>query len=263
VTAAALVLLIVAVFAPVRTYDFISLDDPQYVSENPYVAQGLTRESVTWAFTEVHASYWIPLNWLSHMLDVQLFGLNAGGHHVTNLLLHVANALLLYGLLFRVTGGPGRSAFVAALFAVHPLHVESVVWITERKDVLSTLFWLLSLWAYVGYVQKPQIARYGAVALFFCLGLMVKPMVVTLPFVLLLLDFWPLGRAQLPGTPTTASRRRVPRELVSAYAPLIREKIPLFGIAIAGAVLTLVTQSDAIPALGRISPTSRVANATV
>jgi len=142
----ALIAVIAVIYFPVRHYGFVDLDDPQYVSENPFIAQGFTWDGVKWAFTSVYASYWLPLIWLSHMLDVQVYGLNAGGHHVTNVLFHVANSVLLFALLHRMTGAVGRSAFAAALFAVHPLRVESVVWVTERKDVLSTLFLLLTVW---------------------------------------------------------------------------------------------------------------------
>src|SRR5208282_1193673 len=171
----------------------------QYVSENADVSGGLTWHGVWWAFTTGAAANWHPLTWLSHMLDVQLYGAAPGPHHLTNLLFHIANTLLLFGLLHRMTGALGRSAFVAGLFALHPLHVESVAWVAERKDVLSTLFWMLTLWAYVEYVRRPGLRRYGAVLLFFALGLMAKPMLVTLPFVLLLLDYWPLGRVGTGG----------------------------------------------------------------
>jgi Tfp pilus assembly protein PilF len=214
----ALVALNLAVFAPVRHYDFIQLDDPAQVSENTNVAGGLTWAGVGWAFTSARAGYWMPLVWLSHMLDVQLYGMNAGPHHVTNLVLHIACTLLLFGLLLRMTGAAGRSAFVAALFAVHPLHVESVAWITERKDVLSTVFWMLTLWAYVAYARRPGWWRYGLVCVSFALGLMAKPMLVTLPAVMLLVDVWPLGRF---------GRREA--------GSLIREKIPLLALAV-GAV---------------------------
>ena len=146
----------VVVYAAVRRHDFVYYDDQHYVTQNAMVAAGLTWHGVVWAFTTGHAANWHPLTWLSHMLDVQLYGMQAGGHHLTSLLLHVANTLLLFGVLYRMTGAVGRSGFVAALFAVHPLHVESVAWVAERKDVLSTLFWMLTLWSYVSYVRQPQ-----------------------------------------------------------------------------------------------------------
>lgn len=168
-----------------------------YVTENYYVTNGLNIEGIAWSFTTGHWANWHPLTWLSHMLDCQLYGLNPGGHHVTSLLFHVANALLLYMVLMKMTGRCCRSAFVAALFALHPLHVESVAWVSERKDVLSTFFWILTMWFYLGYVGKSTLTRYLLLVLIFSLGLMAKPMLVTLPFVLLLLDLWPLERFHL------------------------------------------------------------------
>lgn len=238
-------------YSPVARHDFVNFDDPQYVSENANVSGGFTWHGVSWAFTTGHAGNWHPLTWVSHMLDVQVYGLNAGAHHVSNVVLHIASSLLLFGLLYRMTGALGRSGFVAALFAVHPLHVESVAWIAERKDVLSTLFWMLTIWAYLAYVRHPRPGRYLAVVLLFALGLMAKPMLVTLPFVLLLLDFWPLGRF-------AAGAR-------SGRLQLILEKTPLFTLAIASSIVTFAVQQqagavkgfDALP-LGR-----RVANALV
>ncbi len=225
----------VLVYAPAWHYDFVVIDDPIYVSNNPQVAGGLSRAGVAWAFTTWHAGYWIPLIWLSHMLDVQLFGMDAGLHHVTNLLLHVASTILLFWLLFRMTGAAGRSAFVAALFAVHPLHVESVVWVTERKDVLSTLFWLLALWAYTGYAREPRWDRYLRVLLFAALGLMAKPMLVTLPFVLLLLDVWPLRRVTLEARAPGSGG-------LSVWIRLVREKVPIMALAAISSVLTYLAQ---------------------
>ena len=216
---------IVLVFAPVWQFDFVALDDPLYVSENPQVAGGLTWAGVKWAFTTTHGGFWIPLVWLSYMADVGLFGPAAGPHHAVNLLLHVANTLLLFGALRRMTGAAGRSAFVAALFAVHPLHVESVAWITERKDVLSTLFLVLALLAYAGHVRRPGWPRYLAVAGCFALGLMAKPMIVTLPALLLLLDVWPLKRR-------------------TAWS-LVLEKLPLVALAVAAGVITFLAQRHA------------------
>ena len=219
--AAAIVVALVAgtwlVFAPVRHYDFVEVDDPLYVTENPHLAGGLTIDNVGWALSNRHAGYWIPLTWIWYMADVEMYGgIDAGGHHTTNLALHIANTLLLFGLLRRTTGATVRSAFVAALFAVHPLHVESVAWITERKDVLSTLFWFLGLWAYARYADRPGPWRYTAIAASMICGLLAKPMLVTFPFVLLLMDVWPLGRIPSEG-------------LVSwrAWKPLLWEKVPL------------------------------------
>src|ERR1700683_5269074 len=160
------------VYASVRHHGFVNYDDDDYVTTNAVVQSGLTWHGVSWAFTTGHAANWHPLTWLSHMLDVELYGFDPGAHHLTNLWFHIANTLLLFGLLHRMTGALGRSAFVAGLFAVHPLHVESVAWVAERKDVLSTLFWMLTLWAYVEYVRRPGLRRYWPVLLFFALGLM-------------------------------------------------------------------------------------------
>ncbi|MGD0786232.1 MAG: glycosyltransferase family 39 protein, partial [Sedimentisphaerales bacterium] len=182
------------VFWQVRNFDFVNYDDNTYVYENPHVLNGLTAGAVRWAFTTGYANFWHPLTWLSYMLDNQLFGLNPAGFHLTNLLFHIANTLLLFFVLRQMTKALWQSAFVAALFALHPLHVESVAWVSERKDVLSTFFWLLTMWAYVRYVNRPKISRYLWIVVFFTLGLMSKPMLVTLPFVLLLLDYWPLNR---------------------------------------------------------------------
>jgi len=247
---AALIIINIAVYWPLRQYDFVSFDDPDYVTENPNVAGGLTVHSVQWAFTTGYASNWHPLTWLSHMLDVQLFGLNAGPPHLINILFHIANTILLFGFLYAATGALGRSGFVAGLFAVHPLHVESVAWIAERKDVLSTFFWTLTLWAYLGYVRKPSLRRYAAVALLFGLGLMAKPMLVTLPFVLVLLDIWPLSRSSFQW---------------SAIKRSLFEKLPLIGLAAISSIVTFVVQSHggAVAAIDAIPIGLRVENAVV
>jgi hypothetical protein len=187
-----LVLATLTVYWQVVNHEFVNLDDDKYIIENSHVRQGLSRESVIWAFTATEAANWHPLTWLSHMLDCQLYGLNPKGHHLTNEFFHLVNTLLLFLILKSMTGTLWRSGFVAALFALHPLHVESVAWVAERKDVLSTLFWMLTLWAYLGYVKRPGVKRYLLILVPFALGLMAKPMLVTLPFVMLLLDYWPL-----------------------------------------------------------------------
>ena len=233
---AALVLLAAAVYAPVARFDFVRFDDPDYVAQNDHVRAGLTWLGARWAFTTGHVANWHPLTWLSHMLDVQLFGVDAGAHHVVNAVFHVANMLLLFVVLRRMTGASGRSAVVAALFAVHPLHVESVAWVSERKDVLSTFFWMLTLIAYVRYVERPAARRYAAVLSLFALGLLSKPMVVTLPFVLLLLDVWPLGRLE----PWRHGRLSLGRGATALR--LVREKLPLFALAALSAAITVVVQ---------------------
>ena len=231
----------VIIYAPVRHFGFVALDDPDYVTDNVHVARGLTWQGAWWALTSTDASNWHPVTWLSHMLDVQLYGMEAGPQHVTNLLIHILNTLLLFGWLYRVTGAFGRSTFVAGLFALHPLHVESVAWIAERKDVLSTLFWMLTLWAYVAYVRRPRLGRYLLVLLTFGLGLMAKPMLVTLPFALLLLDVWPLRRVDLGGgagrSGLVALRQQRPELL-----RLVREKLPLFILAAISSVVTVLVQ---------------------
>jgi hypothetical protein len=246
----ALAALDLAVFAQIRQHAFITYDDPLYVTGNPQVLGGLTARGVAWAFTTGHSANWHPVTWLSHMLDVELFGLEAGAHHVTSFALHLANTLLLFWGLHRMTGATGRSAFVAALFGVHPLHVESVAWIAERKDVLSTLFWWLTIWAYVAFVRRPDRRRYGLVLLSFALGLASKPMLVTLPFTLLLIDVWPLGR--LTGPP---GRLRA----------LVFEKVPLVVLAIASSLVTFLVQRQggAVNGLDEIPVGLRVSNALV
>src|SRR5580698_6358439 len=231
------------VYASVWHHGFVNYDDDDYVTANPVDLRGLTWDGVAWAFTTEQAINWHPLTWLSHMLDVQLYGLDAGAHHLTNLLLHILNTLLLFGLLHRMTGALGRSAFVAGLFAVHPLHVESVAWLAERKDVLSTLFWMLTLWAYIEYVKRPDLRqssrrRYAAVLLFFALGLMAKQMLVTLPLVLLLLDFWPLGRVGIG--PNPAGGWAPARDGWATAGCLVSEKLPLLALAVASSIATFV-----------------------
>src|SRR6266576_2583161 len=184
----------IAVFYSVRHFNFICLDDADYVSDNPNVSSGLSITNLRWAFAAPHFANWHPLTWLSHMLDCDLFGLNPGAHHMMNVLLHAANAGLLFLVLLSMTGRAARSSMVAALFALHPLHVESVAWIAERKDVLSALFWILTIAGDVRYARKPSVSRYLVVVFLFLCGWLSKSMVVTLPFVLLLLDYWPLYR---------------------------------------------------------------------
>ena len=187
-----------AVYLPVRNYEFLHYDDDVYVTDNKEVQSGLSWHGIEWAFTTGHGANWHPLTWLSLMLDCQLFGVKSGPMHIVNVLFHIANSILLFVVLARMTKGVWQSAFIAGLFALHPLHVESVAWIAERKDVLSTLFWLLTMLAYVRYVERPSAGRYIAVLVLFAMGLLAKPMLVTLPFVLLLLDYWPLGRFSIP-----------------------------------------------------------------
>src|SRR4029434_1141188 len=183
-----------AIYAQMIGHQFITLDDDAYITQNAMVNRGVTLAGVAWAFTTLDQGNWHPLTWIAHMIDSQFFGMNAGGHLLVNTLIHVANTLLVFWFLFRTTHARWPSALVAALFALHPLHVESVAWADERKDTLSTFFGLLSLIAYVRYAEAPSIRRYAWVAIMLALGLLAKPMLVTLPFVMLLLDYWPLGR---------------------------------------------------------------------
>ena len=223
-----------ALYNPVNQHPFINYDDDRYVTENPHVRAGLSAETVSWAFTSTEQANWHPLTWLSHALDCQLFRLNASGHHLTSLLIHVVNAVLLFLLLVSATGRAGPSLFVAALFALHPINVESVAWVAERKNVLCTLFFLLTIGAYGRYARKPEWKRYLPVAILFACGLMAKPMVITLPFVLLLLDYWPLGRAK--GSPAGIG---VPQ---ASWGKLIWEKVPLLALSAASAVITMTVQ---------------------
>ncbi len=229
----ALTLATAAVFWQVCTYDFVNYDDPIYVYENPNIQAGITLKTIKWAFTTSHTGYWHPLTWLSYMLDWQLFGPNAGGYHFTSLVFHIANTLLLFIVLKLMTHRFWPSAFVAALFALHPLHVESVAWVTERKDVLSTFFWLLTMWAYARFASRPKVAGYLLVVALFALGLMAKPMLVTLPFVLLLLDYWPLDRL-------SPKRQKAGSKYSLAY--LLIEKIPLFAMTLAACIVTFICQ---------------------
>jgi hypothetical protein len=245
--AAGLFLTTVLVFQPAVRCDFINFDDPSYVQNNPLLYGGLSLDSAGRAITTVHAGYWIPLTWLSYLVDYQLCGLDPAGYHRTNVLLHAASAALLFVVLFRMTNAVGRSLVAAALFALHPVQVESVAWVTERKDVLSTLFLVLALGAYARYAERPSVRRYLLVVLCFALGLMAKPMLVTLPVVVLLLDFWPLGRQDL-------GLRR-----------LLLEKLPLFLLALAAGVLTILTQKQgtAVRSLDEFSLYARLGNAVV
>jgi tetratricopeptide (TPR) repeat protein len=231
----ALTLTTAAVFYQVCTYDFVNLDDPVYVYENLNIQAGITPKAIKWAFTTGYASNWHPLTWLSHMLDWQLFGLKAGDHHLTNLIFHIANTLLLFIVLKQMTHKLWQSAFVAALFALHPLHVESVAWVAERKDVLSTFFWMLTIWAYIRFVNSPKITSYLLVLVFFALGLMSKPMLVTLPFVLLLLDYWPLDRFSLKRG-EAGSKYSLPYLLI--------EKAPLFAMTLVSCIVTFIIQRE-------------------
>ena len=227
----------VALYFPVSHHPFVNYDDDAYVTENAHVQSGLNWNTVRWAFTTYEFVNWHPLTWISHALDCQMFQLDPGGHHETSVVLHALNTLLLFWVLLRATGSPGPSLVVAALFALHPINVESVAWIAERKNLLSTLFFLLALGAYRWYAREPRVTRYAAVAALFALGLMAKPQVITFPFVLLLWDYWPLQRMFADRTETSSENlATVPAK---SFSWLILEKVPLFAICLASAVITL------------------------
>jgi tetratricopeptide (TPR) repeat protein len=235
----------------VEDYQFVNADDDRFVTENPYVRNGLTVEGIRWAMTTFHAADWFPLTWLSLQVDAQLYGLNPRGFHITNLVLHALNAVLVFLVLQRLTGARWRSAIVAAFFAVHPLRVESVAWVAERKDVLSGFFWLLTLWAYAWYVTRPGWRRYLLVVVLFGLGLLAKQMLVTLPFVLLLLDYWPLRRFE-----------QGPR-LSSALGRLSLEKVPLVLLAAGVCVLALRSHAQVIESTDVVTIPQRLANVLI
>jgi protein O-mannosyl-transferase len=256
-----IVITTLTVYWQVRNHSFINYDDGMYVTGNQYVQEGLNLKSISWAFSNTFAANWHPITWLSHMLDVQIHGMNAGSHHLTSLFFHIANTLLLFLVFRKMTGKIWQSSLVAALFAIHPLHVESVAWISERKDVLSTLFWLLAMWSYARYAEKPGLIRYLTVFIFFILGLMTKPMLVTLPFVFLLLDYWPLQRFKLnhKDDAIKKSEKRLPILL------LVWEKVPFFIFSLLTSVVALVAQHNkgAVASIGRFTLFSRIENAIV
>ncbi|HYA13972.1 MAG TPA: tetratricopeptide repeat protein [Syntrophales bacterium] len=236
-------------------------DDDIYVYENSHVKRGLTEDTVKWAFTTFQASNWHPLTWLSYMVDTELFGSSAAWHHRMNMLYHLLNTELLFLVLWGMTRGLWQSAFVAALFGVHPLHVESVAWIAERKDVLSTLFWILTMGAYLRYIRRPGLKRYLSVLVIFTMGLMCKPMLITLPFVLLLLDWWPLGRV----TPANASDTPSWQFSLSAFSQLVWEKLPLLVLSAISSFITFLAQTKggAVRSLDYIPFGVRISNALV
>ncbi len=245
----ALTIVTLAVFRQVNRYDFINIDDGVYITENSHIQTGITLEGVRWAFSTTYAEFWHPLTWLSLMFDYQLHGLNSSGYHLTNLILHIMSTLLLFWLFIRMTGAIWKSAFVAAIFALHPLHVESVAWISERKDVLSVFFWMLTLCLYVYYTEKPVIKRYLPVLFCFACGLMSKPIVVTLPLIMILLDYWPLRRFE--------SRKS------NWVLWQLKEKIPFFILSAVFAIITIYAQVKPTANVKYFSLTSRLANASV
>ena len=264
-----LITALLLVYWQVGDHEFINYDDNVYITDNAHVQEGLTSKGMIWAFTTSRTGNWHPLTWISHMLDCELYGLNPGGHHLTNVLLHMANAVLLFVVLRWMTGATWRSGLVAALFALHPLHVESVAWAAERKDVLSTFFWLLTMVAYLHYVNRPGGKRYFLVLVTFSLGLMAKPMLVTLPFVLLLLDYWPLNRFQPQAmTGSVVNQPLGFRSFGDGKSPILKavmEKTPLFVISLFSCVITVMAQQEAgaISTLEIVPFKLRIANGLV
>ena len=260
-----LVLATFAIYWQVSSHEFVHLDDHELISQNRHLREGVTLEGVLWAFSFTDVAYWHPMTWLSLMVDYEIYGLNPKGYHLTNVLLHILCALFLFLALNRMTGSLWQSGFVASLFALHPLNVESVAWAVERKNVLSTLFWMLTFWSYARYVERSTIARYLLILIFFALGLMSKPTLVTVPFVLLLLDYWPLNRLELLASaghldqPSTSPAR--PTVGKSHALRLLREKIPLFALSAMAIVITVLSNrylgslvtTDAAPLSLRIS----------
>ncbi len=255
---------IILIYIKVQNFDFVGYDDELYVTENLHVQKGVSLEGIKWAFTTFHSANWHPLTWLSHMLDCELYGLNPAGHHLTNIEFHIANALLLFIILFKITGAIWRSAFVATLFALHPLHVESVAWVSERKDVLSTFFGLLAIAAYSRYVINSSAKYYILVIAFLSLGLMAKPMLVTIPFVLLLLDFWPLERFQYQRDFYFTSEK-TRGDALRRNLQIILEKIPLVIPVVISCIVTFIAQKSegAVKSIGALPLKSRIANTFV
>jgi protein O-mannosyl-transferase len=287
-----LAITVIAIYWQVHNHDFVGFDDNEYIMENRHVLTGLTSGNVVWAFTTFHAGNWHPLTWISHMVDCQLFGLKPGLHHLVNLFFHMANAILLFLIFRRMTNALWQSAFVAAVFAIHPLHVESVAWVAERKDVLSTFFWMLAMGAYAFYVEKRKVKRYLLTFFFFALGLMAKPMLITLPFVLLLLDYWPLSRLTIGkssvnertqsekslntcskkkerGRYTKKAEHENKTEKQTRQGPrmvqVILEKVPFFVLSLASSIVTYVAQQKggAVGSLQSYPLSARIANALV
>src|SRR5437868_11285909 len=250
-----------AVFGQTIRYEFVNFDDDLYVYNTSAIQAGLTIKGIAAAFTSQHAHNWHPLTTISHMLDCQLYGLNAGGHHATNIILHTIAVLLLFHVLRQMTGAAWKSVVVAALFAVHPLHVESVAWVSERKDVLSAVFFILMLNAYVRYARAASITRYLAVAILFAVGLMSKPMLVSAPFILLLLDYWPLRRFEQPSSTKGKAKILQPDHQRRVVRRLFLEKIPLLVLSAGSCVITFVLQKRAIGAIAPLPFLWRVQNA--
>jgi tetratricopeptide (TPR) repeat protein len=257
-----LIVAVLAAYLPVLHADFVNFDDSQYVYFNSHVKTGLTRDNIAWAWTSFEAANWHPLTWMSHQLDCQLFGLQPGSHHFVNLCWHITNTVALFLVLRRMTGEDWRPALVAALFGLHPLHVESVAWVSERKDVTSTFFALVTLGLYTLYAARPSVGRYLAILASFTLGLLCKPMLVTWPFVLLLMDYWPLRRfAHTPASRLRLSALSLSRKRL--VGRLVLEKLPLLALAVGSCLITMRAQVGAMKASEHLSFGFRLANALV
>jgi protein O-mannosyl-transferase len=253
------------VYSQIQDHEFINYDDDLYITKNLTVQAGLTAESIIRVFTKTHFGLWIPITSLSYMVDYEIYGLNPKGYLLTNLFFHIANSLLLFLVLFRMTGAIWPSAFVAAMFAFHPLNVESVAWVSDRKNVLSTFFWLLTMWAYLRYAEKPAVKRYSLVILFFTLGLMSKPMLVTLPFVLLLLDYWPLRRLKFE---QERGANEILEKKIAKGSGIFRpvfEKVPLFLLTIGSSIVTVTANNigSGVKSFEALSLQARLTNAMV
>jgi len=266
-----LAITILIVYLQVRNYEFVNFDDDKYVTENYYVGKGLSIDGIKWSFgfADKDKTYWHPLTWLSHMMDVQLYGMDSGCHHLTNLFYHIASSVLLFLVFFKMTGALWRSAFIAALFALHPINVESVVWVAERKNVLSTFLWMLTMLAYVHFTKQPELLRYLSVVFLFILGLLTKPFLVTLPCVLLLLDYWPLGRIRFELVAANQDEKKkksiIFRFRASPFLYLFIEKIPLFMLSAFSILISSLSVQGPGGAISKeIVPVNlRIANALV
>ena len=234
-----LIISVICVYWPVKGYDFVSFDDFQYVVENPHVKSGISWDGYAWSVSSIYMANWHPVTWLSHMVDVHLFGMNAGAHHMINLFIHILNSLLVFFLLDRLTNDSWKSIIVAALFALHPLHVESVAWISERKDLLCSFFWMVAIIFYCGYVKNKSIYQYFMALLSFMFGLLSKPMIITLPLTLLLLDFWPLRRVNFKGGLIKDGTFNFPQTHLGS---LLLEKLPFFIFSAASGLVAIYSQ---------------------
>jgi len=257
------------IYFQVKDHEFIDLDDKIYITENPYILSGLTLENIKWAFSisnKTDKTYWLPLTWISHMLDVQLWGIDAGGHHLTNLCLHIINTLLLFFILKKMTGAIWKSAFVASLFALHPINVDTVAWVAERKNLLSTSFWFIALLAYTTYAKRPNLTRYLVVIISYIIGLLAKPMLITFPFVLLLLDYWPLGRIKMHSKGSMWSCNNFMNNLIEVLKlQVIVDKIPMILITFISIYISVlsVKPMNATITMKNIPMDVRISNALV